>query len=349
MALGTTNISTTLVGTTLGTSSRDVGTLCTHSAINKWSRYKPVNGEYLHPTCGFIIPYTTNQRPTDLRQTTWTYDKPQGGVQSPYRLGDFRQYDHNVKYADSAFGIGVSYPTVGGTLSISCTFGQLTSNLLASPRYMPKFTNGFFGVSVFKGDVLYDMKHVISKCGVNAIGSNSGELIQIDTSAMGFVTGEILMVIPFIVESTFNTETGISGGAGNGYKYNLNAVAADSATVLKNIGTPLYPFYFSNYVFTQAGSYGLKVDGKITSQKETNTTSLRIYIQWQLYSELNGGGTLIESSSNTTIGFFDIPRFGTINIPQYTISWNTVYNVKSVKVRYIIDSLTDTYQVYNMQ
>ena len=32
MALGTTNISTTLVGTTLGTSSRDVGTLCAGSS-----------------------------------------------------------------------------------------------------------------------------------------------------------------------------------------------------------------------------------------------------------------------------------------------------------------------------
>ena len=42
MALGTTNISTTLVGTTLGTSSRDVGTLCTHPNINPLSKYKPV-------------------------------------------------------------------------------------------------------------------------------------------------------------------------------------------------------------------------------------------------------------------------------------------------------------------
>ena len=42
MALGTTNISTTLVGTTLGTSSRDVGTLCKHASINKWSKWKPI-------------------------------------------------------------------------------------------------------------------------------------------------------------------------------------------------------------------------------------------------------------------------------------------------------------------
>ena len=42
-ALPTTGITTTLVGTTLGVSSRDVGTLCTHPNINMWSKYKPVS------------------------------------------------------------------------------------------------------------------------------------------------------------------------------------------------------------------------------------------------------------------------------------------------------------------
>ena len=39
MALGTTNISTTLVGTTLGTSSRDVGTLCKSAKVNMWAKF----------------------------------------------------------------------------------------------------------------------------------------------------------------------------------------------------------------------------------------------------------------------------------------------------------------------
>ena len=42
MALGTTNITTTLVGNTLGIASKDVGTLCSSSLINKWSKNKPV-------------------------------------------------------------------------------------------------------------------------------------------------------------------------------------------------------------------------------------------------------------------------------------------------------------------
>lgn len=38
MALPNSNITTTMVANELGTSSRDVGYLCTHEGINKWSK-----------------------------------------------------------------------------------------------------------------------------------------------------------------------------------------------------------------------------------------------------------------------------------------------------------------------
>ena len=349
MALGTTNISTTLVGTTLGTSSRDVGTLCTDPAINKWSRYKPVHGAYLHPTCGFIITSTTDQRPNTLRSYVWAYDNPTEAKASEFRLGDFRGYDHDVRYTDKPFGIGVSYPTVGGTLSISCDFGQTTNATLASPRYMPFFADYYFGVSVYKGSTTYDLVHVISKCGINKIGSNSGELIQIDTSTLGFATGEIYMVIPFVSEMTFMQSTGSTGGAGNANKYNLNAVSVDSATIMKNIGTPTYPFFFSNYTYQQTGSYGVKVSGRLNSNKETNSTSVLVKIEWTLYSDINGGGSVLGTQAAITVGYYDVPRFGYAELPQTTVNWNTGLSVKSIKVRYIIPStLTDTYQTYNM-
>ena len=41
MALPNSNISTTLVGNTLGSGSRDVGTLCSHPNVNMWSKRKP--------------------------------------------------------------------------------------------------------------------------------------------------------------------------------------------------------------------------------------------------------------------------------------------------------------------
>ena len=102
MALGTTNISTTLVGQTIGVASRDVGTLCSSSLINKWSKYKPVRYNTLSPITdvqlkevnyGLDVSSNTNlDTPTE-----WTYLKPSGGYAQPYRLGDFRGYNHQAR------------------------------------------------------------------------------------------------------------------------------------------------------------------------------------------------------------------------------------------------------------
>ena len=107
MALGTTNISTTLVGTTLGTSSRDVGTLCTHASINKWSKWKPIR---LNKVSGITVsdlasvnyglsPALTSSNYADVAGVKWVYNKPRGGgnpYYEPFRLGDFRNYDHEA-------------------------------------------------------------------------------------------------------------------------------------------------------------------------------------------------------------------------------------------------------------
>ena len=349
MALGIDKISTTVVAQAIGAGTNDVGALCTHVNVNKWSKYKPVKGEYLHPTCGFIITSTTDQRPNVLRNYVWSYDKPTGGQLSPFRLGDFRGYDHDVRYKDKPFGIDVSYTTVGGTLYISCDFGQTTNATLASPRYMPLFVNYYFGVSVYKGATTYNLVHVISKCGVNKIGSNSGELIQIDTSTLGFVTGEIYMIIPFISEMTFIESTGSTGGAGNANKYNLNAVVVDSATIMKNIGTPTYPFFFNYYAYQQTGSYGVKSSSRLNSNREVSTAPMPVQIEWTLYSDINGEGSVLGTQAPITLGYYDVPKFGQTQLPQTTINWDPVLSVKSIKLRYIIPSiLTDAYQIYNM-
>lgn len=97
-------VTTTDVGNTLQSSSRDVGTLCTNKNINKWARHKPVRyatvtgitDEQLKSVgFGLQVPtYVTNWE-TALTQT-YTYLPPRGGADEPYRLGDFRDYSHNV-------------------------------------------------------------------------------------------------------------------------------------------------------------------------------------------------------------------------------------------------------------
>ena len=99
MALGTTGISTTLVANTIGVGSNDIGTLCTSNRINVWSKWKPVS----YRTMGSLtldqlkeinygLTTTPVTNPDDL--TEWLCIHPSGGSSSPYRLGDFRNYNH---------------------------------------------------------------------------------------------------------------------------------------------------------------------------------------------------------------------------------------------------------------
>lgn len=105
-----TGITISMVGEALGTTSRDLGTLCKHSSINKWAMNKP----FISATTS---PVTANDRKnknyglevaesTSVTTASYgiiakidnnlglgvTYNKPSGGSTQPYRLGDFRGY-----------------------------------------------------------------------------------------------------------------------------------------------------------------------------------------------------------------------------------------------------------------
>ena len=110
MALPTTGISTSLVKTEIGAGSNDVGTLCTHPNINKWSKWKPIkfpkiesltqqeleNSNYGIEIVSSLGDTSNPKALYDMVQNlgyTYKYNKPTGGVSSPYRLSDFRNYE----------------------------------------------------------------------------------------------------------------------------------------------------------------------------------------------------------------------------------------------------------------
>ena len=112
MALPNSNISTTLVGNTLGSSSRDVGTLCAHPNINKWSKWKPIRSDKLNGIAeaditsaksGLVVPSVNGyvNIVSYYRNNpgfTFPYNKPRGGAFNEYyRLGDFRNYDKDAE------------------------------------------------------------------------------------------------------------------------------------------------------------------------------------------------------------------------------------------------------------
>lgn len=106
MALPNDKISVSLVASELVVSETDVGKLCTHNAINKWSKWKPVRfnkvtglteGELRSVNCGLLVyPATADYTVLIPSAIMWFYEKPRGVnvYTEPYRLGDFRNYNH---------------------------------------------------------------------------------------------------------------------------------------------------------------------------------------------------------------------------------------------------------------
>ena len=107
--IGTNNITTDIVKTTLGENSHSVSNLCMSDKINKWSFYKPVHKTTYEPLTdedfysvndGFQLDnsmflnavklwnsYITNQN------IFWKYE-PTSGYN---RIGDFRNYNHEAR------------------------------------------------------------------------------------------------------------------------------------------------------------------------------------------------------------------------------------------------------------
>lgn len=82
------------IANALGTTSQDLGTLCTHTAIDKWARYKPVN----HSALGYVTEQERKALNFGLSASTfqmagacslpayaWNYTRPSGR----YRAFDF--------------------------------------------------------------------------------------------------------------------------------------------------------------------------------------------------------------------------------------------------------------------
>ena len=90
MALPNTNISVAMVKAELGAATNDVGRLCIHPNVNKWSARKPID----HPKLSGLTEQDYRDNTYGLYPVTGAYHRPKGGASSPYRLDDFRGYNH---------------------------------------------------------------------------------------------------------------------------------------------------------------------------------------------------------------------------------------------------------------
>lgn len=221
MALPNTNISTSLVGSTLGSGSRDVGTLCTHPNINKWSKYKPVVLATVAPdrssswwrstngNCGLIIPNFSSISAlishVDANGADWTYQKPTGGSTSPYRIADFGGYEHTARRP-----LNPNTPTAQyykGTTS-----APISMNIISPSQYELSLSdignafnigNMYFGVAVYQGGAY---KHLTD---ADTITTANGGGVEIPLSGFTDGTYNIYMIAATIKKTTFDsTATG---------------------------------------------------------------------------------------------------------------------------------------------
>lgn len=120
MALASSGITVSMVKTALGVSNNNVGGLCSNSKINVWSKWKPISADATTLTLSILK--SANYGVSILSATTaaalltsvqnnsnlgYIYNKPTGISTSPYRLGDFRNYNHSAEmpvYAHFADG-----------------------------------------------------------------------------------------------------------------------------------------------------------------------------------------------------------------------------------------------------
>ena len=87
----------------------DVGTLIRNGNVNMWAKYKPVpyrkfsvmtDADFADAEYGLSIPLYSKlyDMCTAVVNGTagWSYNKPAGGLNTPYRFHDFANYDHDV-------------------------------------------------------------------------------------------------------------------------------------------------------------------------------------------------------------------------------------------------------------
>ena len=111
MALPNTNISVSMVRDELGASTNNVGQLCIHPNINRWSKWKPIRSDKLDviteadiisAKSGLVVPAVNGYSNiiSYYRNNpgfTFPYNKPRGGDYNEYyRLVDFRNYDKDA-------------------------------------------------------------------------------------------------------------------------------------------------------------------------------------------------------------------------------------------------------------
>jgi len=209
MALQETGVNSTIVKEALGAGSHKWSVLCKHANINKWSKWKPVRFNKEEPLvandirgvkAGLSIPSQTSEtammsayRGDPIQQ--WIYLKPRGGNNNPsepYRIGDFRNYEHGAqRFYDVIIPDKIFTTTLGVALNMTSTNAYWInwSDLQLESNY--------FGILVVKKGNTTPYNKAISTQTL----SDSEEAPYVEVSLPSPVVGDTYEVFSFISET----------------------------------------------------------------------------------------------------------------------------------------------------
>lgn len=335
----------------IGASSPDLGTLCKHSSINKWAKYKPialvtidtVTGQWSASQnawlaaatwwkggdghCGLTFSTFNTISSSFLSQLMagslqWVYNRPTGGSSQPFRLQDFAQYFHEaVEPVGALAGAGRTIyvpPSGSGMRTLTLNYdapaaGDLNLTLADFGHGGVSFVNYYLGVVLWKSSSNYRV--VTSQ---NKIGTTGSTLIECE---IGYSDIGTWQVMPFLSSIRIDAYSGGQAGTflSAGYASPDTIIIASSGTVFMINASGSW----SNRAYTQVG-LNVVVENNSSASK-TFTGGLTVYIYETPDSATSGaGGTLVGSWTYST---------------SFTVAANSTYTIPEN----LYNSLLDTY------
>ncbi|MBQ7855001.1 MAG: hypothetical protein IJ352_08305 [Muribaculaceae bacterium] len=165
MPLPSTNITTSLVTNKLHETTTDVGSLCKSDKINMWSKWKPIattattltTEELVNKNYGITIitattPLLLLSAINDNNNVGANYNKPIGGSVAPFRLGDFRNYNHNADIPVVPFYNDGDVENIG---NVSASYSKQITTLTPSPNEWSIGVNDLYP-QMNRGLAIYD-------------------------------------------------------------------------------------------------------------------------------------------------------------------------------------------------
>lgn len=282
-----------------GLSINDLGTLITKANINVWAKYKPTvypspfpDDWYKAKDRNYGINITVNNRVSSWNALvaeyskanngyTNIYNRPTGGADAPYRLGDFRGYNHNAK------------PEIGDYLA--ATNYQEDSPISLSVAYNVVTVDGdqvsYKDVEVYKGLYFgYVITDTSGKTLKLIVTSSTTSSYEVRIAARTLLAGTYRLY-PMFCNVDYSTNHTLKGM----YCYavpNLNGGKIMTVRTASETEASKYESIFAEYTFANTRI-------KVTIKAKQRVTNIGIYFCYQ--SNPTKGQALLVGEYSTRI------------------------------------------------